>query len=81
MAAPALPRYDYYLGPKRLDDVWALTRGDLTMRCLLSTHRLGWELRLTSGASFTRSQVCKSESEVFATADAWKAEAAAKGWS
>jgi hypothetical protein len=78
-AAP-LVRYDYYLGPKRLGDLWTLTRGALTMRCALSTHRLGWELRLTAGANFSRAQVCKSEGEVHETSDAWKAQAIAQGW-
>jgi hypothetical protein len=75
-----LRRYDHYLGPSRLGDLWTLTNGALTVRCALSTHRLGWELRLTSGSNFLRSQVCKSESEVFDVSDAWNAEAKTKGW-
>ena len=76
-----LVRYDFYKGPKPIGDVWVLTRGDLTMRCAVSTHALGWELKLSAGASFSRSQVCKSQADVFTTADAWKAEAISKGWS
>jgi len=75
-----LKRYDYYAGPKPLGDEWTLTRGDLTMRCALATHRLGWELRLTAGASFSRSQVCKSETEVSSVSQAWEKEARAQGW-
>jgi hypothetical protein len=75
-----LPRYDYYRGPKALGDMWIMTRGALTMRCALSTHSLGWEIRLTAGASFSRVEVCKTESSVFDRADAWKAEATAQGW-
>jgi hypothetical protein len=77
---PTLARYDYYLGPKRLGDLWTLTRGTLTLRCALSTHRLGWELRLTSGANFSRTQVCKTETDVFATSDTWRADALKQGW-
>jgi hypothetical protein len=77
---PALTRYDYYLGPKSLGDLWTLKRGALTLRCALSTHRLGWELRLTAGPSFSRSQVCKSEPEVSSVSEAWNAEARTKGW-
>jgi hypothetical protein len=76
-----LKRYDYYAGPRNLGDLWALTREKLTLRCALSTHRLGWELRLTSGASFSRSQVCKSEAEVSTVSEAWQDEARKKGWS
>ena len=77
---PRLKRYDYYKGPERLDALWTLTRSNLTMRCSLSTHRLGWELKLAAGASFSRSQVCRTESDVRATSQAWEAEARAKGW-
>jgi hypothetical protein len=81
-ATPArtLDRYDYYRGPKALADEWTVTRGQLGMRCALSTHRLGWELRLTAGSNFLRSQVCKTQTEVFETSAAWRAEAISKGW-
>jgi hypothetical protein len=81
MEPGTLTKYDFYKGPKPIGDMWTLTRGELTMRCAVSTHSLGWELKLTAGASFSRSQVCKTQAEVFATADAWKAEAIGKGWS
>ena len=80
MAPGVLKRYEYYSGPQPLDDLWTLSRDTLTMRCRLATNRLGWELRLMSGTSLLRSQVCKSEGEVFALGDAWKAEAKQKGW-
>ena len=76
-----LDRYDYYRGPKQLPDEWTVSRQQLKMRCALSTHRLGWELRLTAGANFLRSQVCKTQREVFDTSAAWKAEAIGQGWS
>ena len=62
-----------------MGDMWNLKRDALTMRCALATHSLGWELRLIAG-SFLRVHVCKTETEVFDTADAWRAEAIAKGW-
>ena len=80
MTTGTLVRYDYYYGPKALDDMWTLSRGALKLRCALSTHQLGWELRLTAGSNFLRSQVCKSETAVAETAEAWRQEAAAKGW-
>ena len=75
-----LKRYDYYKGPERLGVLWTLTRSSLTMRCSLSTHRLGWQLQLAAGASFSRSEVCRTESDVRATSAAWQEEAKAKGW-
>ena len=77
----ALQRYDYYQGPKSLGDVWTLAKEKLKLRCALATHRLGRELRLTAGANCLRSQVCRSEQEVFDTQTAWRSEALAKGWS
>ena len=76
-----LDRYDFYRGPKSLGDEWTLTRDHLKLRCALSTHRLGWELRLTAGANFLRSQVCKTPNEVFDTSAGWKAQALGQGWS
>ena len=81
MSDTPLKRYDYYLGPKSLGDLWTLTRDTLTMRCALATHRLGWELKLTAGSNFSRSQVCKSESDVHKVSQDWKDEARTKGWS
>ena len=75
-----LTRYDHYRGPQKLGDQWTLKREDKTLRCALATHSLGWELRLTAGATFLRSQVCRSQKEVFDTIDAWKTEAQDKGW-
>jgi hypothetical protein len=76
----ALTKYDFYRGPQRLAELWGLRRDRLKLVCALSTHRLGWELRLGAGTNFTRSQVCKSQSEVAEVADKWKAEALRQGW-
>jgi hypothetical protein len=75
-----LTKYDFYRGTQRLGPLWNLRRDQLTLTCALSTHRLGWELRLGAGTNFTRSQVCKTQSDVFAMADQWKAEALRQGW-
>ena len=75
-----LSRYDFYKGPQLLGEQWTLKREALLMRCTLYTHTLGWELKLTAGASFSRSQVCKTETDVFRTSDAWLAEAKQKGF-
>jgi hypothetical protein len=75
-----LKRYDFYKGPQPVGDLWTLSRGALVMRCALATHSFGWELRLTAGSNFSRSQVCKTETQVTETADGWKAEAEKQGW-
>ena len=78
---PGFRRYDYYKGPQALGEVWTLHREALVMRCALSTHRLGWELRLTAGRNPLRSHVCTSEAEVTRVSDEWETEARGKGWS
>jgi hypothetical protein len=80
MTNEKLQRYDYYSGPRSLGTLWTARRGALEMRCALSTHRLGWDLRLTAGANALRSLVARSEAEVHATSEAWRQEAAGKGW-
>lgn len=80
MPTERLPLPKYFQSPRGLGDVWTLQRRGVTLRCALATHSLGWELRVTVGEDFARSQVCKSEPEVFDTIDAWQAEARVKGW-
>lgn len=76
----ALKRYDSYFGIEKIGEMWALTQGDRTLHCTLTTNPLGWELRLTVGEAMSRTKVCKVEPDVFDTAAAWRAEAVEKGW-
>ncbi len=80
----SLRRFDAYVGIVTLPNMWRLTkRADqlvCTLMCTLATHPLGWELRVLQGEELRRSQVCKAEADVFDTAEAWKAEALARGW-
>jgi hypothetical protein len=75
-----LQRYESTLGPQQLGEMFTLTREGVTLRCALATHHLGWTLRLIGGSNFFRSQVCRTQDEVFDVAEAWKAEARAQGW-
>jgi hypothetical protein len=77
---PTLRRYDNFRRSESLGVMWSLTRDGVLLRCDLTTHPLGWELRLVAGTTFSRSQVCKTEAGVFDVAEAWKAEAVEKGW-
>ena len=73
--------YDAYQGPQPLGTMWTRTKADTTLRCTLATHRLGWELRVLAGETFLRSQVCKTEPDVFRVSQEWEQEAKDKGWS
>jgi hypothetical protein len=77
---PALRQYDAVRRVEILGDLWKATKGEYTLRVELRTHPLGWELRALVASQMHRTQVCKTEVDVQTTADAWKAEAAKRGW-
>ena len=72
MEPSGLRRYDSYAGITVLGDMWTLERGKEQMHCRISTHPLGWELRQMRGVNLIHSQVCKTEADVFKSADVWQ---------
>jgi len=72
--------YDPVRKVEILGELWKATKGSHKLVAQLRTHPLGWELRASVGLEIHRSQVAKTEQEVFDVSDAWKAEAIAKGW-
>ena len=42
--------------------------------------QLGWDIRLFVDGQFVRSQVCRTQDEVFDTIDEWQAALRQKGW-
>jgi hypothetical protein len=72
--------YDVNRGPQKLGDLWTVHRGIESIRCALSTHPSGWELKLTAADSAFRTSVCGTAEDVHETADRWRREALAKGW-
>ena len=77
--APLRP-YDHHRKVEILGEMWKATRKGHRLLVQLRTHPLGWELRAFVGLEMHRSAVAKTEPDVFATSDAWKAEAEQKGW-
>jgi hypothetical protein len=76
-----IPQREHVNAPERLSPVWALTKGRSTQPCEAWSHVLGFELRLTiSGDAMPRTQVCKSQDELIAIQDEWRAALEAKGW-
>lgn len=59
---------------------WTLRKGARTLRCAMRHHPLGRELLLWEGDELRRSQVVRSEDDMFALLDAWRTAAEAKGW-
>ena len=76
-----LARYDPALGPVLFGYLWTLNKGDAVLAVSMTTHPLGWELRLLSNGTRLRSQVCKTGGDVLGISETWHTEAAAKGWS
>jgi len=70
--------------PTYLGDLFRVskTRGDkmLGAVCKLWTHALGWELRLEINDDLQRSEVFRSQDDVLAVGEMWKAAMIEKGW-
>jgi hypothetical protein len=75
-----LRTFDSNRGTERLGEMWTLSKGGRKVACTLLTHPLGWELVVRIDGDLWRSQVCKTESEVFDVAEQWKPDWQAKGW-
>jgi hypothetical protein len=62
--------------PTHLGDLFRVskTRGDkhLEAVCCLLSHQLGWELRLEVNGDLQRSEVCRSQDEVWSTSEQWE---------
>ena len=77
-AGSGLRPYNDFLGIEPIGDLWTLRQGERSLRCEVITHPMGWELRIWSGETFLRSQVCKTQDAVFDVMDKWRDEATAK---
>ena len=77
-----LKRYDPWVGSEMIGDCFVLKRDDRQARCEVRTHPSGWELRLAGVLQdgFDLTQVCRTQREVFETADKWKAKMHTRGW-
>ena len=77
-------RADWQGDPQPLGDVFRLHKvrcgQPMEAVCHLTTHVLGWELRLDIAGSLHRSQVCRAHKEVIQLSDQWKAAMMDKGW-
>ena len=66
--------------PFRMDECFHLQKGSHQASCQLWSHQFGWELRLELAGELHRSQVCRSQEDVFNTIEEWKAALVEKGW-
>ena len=78
---PSVPQRHTSTAPERLSPAWRLHRGGRTATCNVWSHLFGFELRLTlPGDPLPRTHVCKSQEELIATQDEWRAALEAHGW-
>jgi len=79
-----LQRQDWYGTPQKQRELFSVQKPrsgrTLVAVCELWTHPLGWELRLMIAHELHRSEVCRSQDDMLATGEQWKAAMAKKGW-
>jgi hypothetical protein len=65
-----------------LGELFMVRKNNVEARCVLRSHRLGWELCLQVGLNrdFTQTKVCRSRDEVLTTGEQWKSGMLEKGW-
>jgi hypothetical protein len=77
-------RADWQGDPQELGDLFRVHKvrcgHPMEAVCHVTTHVLGWELRLDIGGSLHRSQVCRTHDELVALCGQWKTAMLDKGW-
>ena len=82
MPLQVLQRPDWHGTPREVGELFVLHKNRRTAKAIIVTHQLGWEVRLLIGAQaeVVQTQVCRTQDEVSATGEQWKAAMAEKGW-
>jgi hypothetical protein len=65
-----LQRPDWYGSPVHLGELFMVRKNNVEARCVVRSHRLGWELYLQVGLNrdFTQTKVCRDTLTDLATA-------------
>lgn len=66
---------------RELGTLWSAQSGTRITRCIVVSHRVGWELRLLTGATVLRSVVHHEQDLLLTEAESWKVSMQADGWS
>jgi len=77
-----LQRFDWHGSPIDLGELFIVKKNGREAVCKLRSHQFGWELLLFVGRQLeiVQSQVCRSQDDVLATGERWKAAMIEKGW-
>lgn len=75
------PQREFFPGPEQLSPAWTLRKVGREAACTVWSHQLGFELRLVvTGDPMPRTKVCRSQEELIATQEEWRAALDATGW-
>jgi hypothetical protein len=66
--------------PREVAEWWTLTKGQRHAVCRMFTHVFGHELRLEVKGHLVESAVCRSDEEILACQERWRAALQAEGW-
>lgn len=66
--------------PERLFPAWTLHKGARTAECVVWSHQFGLELRVTIGDELIQSAVIRSQEDLIATQESWRAAFETKAW-
>jgi hypothetical protein len=77
-----LQRPDWHGTAIQLGALFILKKNRREARALLFSHVFGWEVRLVVGTQLevVQTEVCRSQEEILATGETWKAAMIEKGW-
>jgi hypothetical protein len=81
-AVQVLQRPDWHGSPVDLGELFVLLKNRGEAKCSIRSHQLGWELQLIIGSQLevVQTQVCRTQDDVLATGEQWKAAMVEKGW-
>jgi hypothetical protein len=82
MAPQVLQRLTWDRVSREMGDLFVLRTNRRESRAIIFSHVFGWEVRLVLGAQreLVRSQVCRSQEEVFSAGEEWKEALIVQGW-
>lgn len=80
MFLDVLQRFTWSGVTQDLGEMFILKKNSRTAVCRLFSHQFGCEVRLMVGDEILRTQVCRTQEEVFTTGEQWKTAMETRGW-
>jgi hypothetical protein len=76
-----IPQREHFTGPEQISPAWTLCKGQRSAVCTVWSHEFGFELRLViSRDALPRTEVCRTQEDLIAKQDEWRAALDATGW-